>query len=202
MSNSYLKINDKLIKKMLNNHQSYRCDIDISRKQILNDMRDLEDMMSAAICPGRNMDSVGGGKTNKIQDPTFDSLMRLYAGRYREQIQKKQQELMMLEKREEAFDRVCTAFKKSMWVLPREFEIVNQLFYSTKKNTTWDAVSQELGVSKGKISESRQLIYRLVRLIYDSDYLTEDIDGVSEDELCDLIEDSEDETLKKHLNKY
>lgn len=202
MSNGYLKISDKLIKNMLNNHQSYRNDIDISRKQTIRDIKDLEDMISAAICPGLNYDSVGGGKTNKIHDPTYESLLRLYSGRYMELIQIKQQELFVLEQREEAFDRVCTAFKKTLWILPREFEIVNRLFYSVEKTTTWDAVSQELGVSKGKISESRKLVYKLVRLIYDSNYKTEDIDGVSEDELYDLVEDSNEDALKKHLNKY
>lgn len=199
-NNGYIEISDNLIKRMINNHHSYRRDICIARKQLLQEINVLEDMIDAAINPGKGTDNVGGGKTNKIQDPTYDSVIRLQAGRYREKIQIKQEELLVLEKREEAFDRVCCAFKKTFWVLPLEFEIVNQLYYTATKMTTWDAVCQDLNISKATISESRKWICKLIRIIYDSDIKNEDIDGVTEQQLYTLIEESGDLSLLKHID--
>jgi len=201
MSNGYLEISDNLIKRMINHHQSYRNDISIARKQLLREINDLEDMIDAAILPGKGTDNVGGGKTNKIQDPTYDSVIRLQNGRYMEKIQIKQKELLVLEKREEAFDRVCCAFKKTFWVLPLDFEIVNQLYYSAKKVTTWDAVCQELNISKATISDSRKWVCKLIRILYDSDYKTEDIDSVTDEQIYSLIEDSGDKALLKRVDK-
>lgn len=198
--NGYMEITDNAILRMLKNHNSFRKNIDVARKQALRDITDIEDMIATTICPARNTDNVGGGRTNKIQDPTADSALRLHSARYREKIQHKQQELLSLDKEEEAFDRVCSAFKKSCWLLPREFEIVNELFYSNKKTTTWENVAQELNISKGKITEARQLVCKLIRYIYDSAYKTEDIDRLTESELYSLVEEHQDRHLLRHID--
>jgi len=200
-SNEYIELSDKQLKKMVNNYRYYRKDINNTRISILQEIKELDDMIAAISLPGYSVDSEGG-KTNKKQDPVFLSYIKLTTSRYREKIIRLQQDLSELNQKEIAFDRVMSAFRCTMWICPIAYEIVTRLCVNVEKIDTWETVAADLCVSKSYLSEARNFMYELVRIIYKSDYDTEDIDSMTEENIYALVEAGADESLLKRIDKF
>ena len=202
MSN-YLYMSENKIKKILSTHRSYRFDIVSQRKNYLRQIREYEDMIDLLSMPSIRLDSTPVSKTNKKQDPTYESYVILSEKRYTEKILKLQQSILELEQQEESLDRICECFYKLAWISPIAYRLATELAYiePTLRTKTWDSMRLELGGSKSYISEALNCVYRFVKLLYDSDISTEQIKRMSENEVIAYIYEV-DNSLLDQINKY
>lgn len=200
---NYLEVSENKLKKILSTHRSYRFDIISQRRNYLRQIREYEDMIDLLSMPSIRLDTTPISKTNKKQDPTYESYVVLSEKRYTEKILKLQQSILELEQQEESLDRICESFHKLAWICPIAYRLATELAYvePTLRTKTWDSMRLELGCSKSYISESLNCVYKFVKLLYDSDISTEALKGMSEDELIDYISEK-DNSLLDVINKY
>ncbi len=200
---NYINVSENKIKKILSTHRSYRLDIVSQRKNYLCQIREYEDMIDSLSMPSFRLDTPSISKTNKKQDPTYQSYVMLSEKRYSEKILKMQQAILELEQQEESLDRICECFHKLAWMSPIAYRLASELSYTepTLRKHTWDSMRMELGCSKSYISEALNSVYRFIKLMYESDYTTDYIIRMSEDELIDYLYEK-DNSLLEQINKY
>lgn len=203
MSNRYIKISENKIKKMLSAHRSYQLDIVSQRNNILQQIRGYEDMIDLISMPSIRLDTISTSKTNKKQDPTYESYIILAEKRYSEKILKLQQSILELEQQEMALERICESFFKLAWMCPIAYRIASELAYvePTLRTHTWETMRMELGCSKSYISDALSIVYRFVKILYDSEYNTDNIKRMSEDEIIEYIS-IKDSSLLEQIYKY
>jgi len=202
MSN-YLKLTKDKIKKLLSNHQSYRLNISNQRQRYLLELRDYEDLLDSIALSSVRLSDVPSGQTNKVSDPTYKSYLKLSNARYTEKILKMQQNILELEQQELALERVCESFHKMMWLSPIAYRVATELSFVelTRRTFTWESMAKELGCSKSYINIALNTTYDFVKLLYDSEFETEEIKRMSEDELTDYIYDNASSLLEQ-INKF
>lgn len=200
---NYINVSENKIKKILSMHQSYRIDIVSQRKNYLRQIREYEDMIDLLSMPSIRLDTTPTSKTNKKQDPTYQSYVILSEKRYTEKILKLQQAILELEQQEELLDRICECFYKLAWICPIAYRVATELAYTepTLRTQTWDSMRMELGCSKSYISDALNSVYKFVKLMYDSDFTTDFIIRMSEDEIIDYVYQN-DNSLLEQINKY
>lgn len=193
----YRKLSEIEIHKILYRHSYCLENIARTRLQLFENLRNASEGYEALTFSSKIHSGVATSPTNKTSDDTFFAVLKRSQSEYKTQILLLQADITELEKQENMVDRVLYSFHSLKLICPKAYNIVTELI---NKESSWDLIVKEKGLSKSTISSAVKCVDKLVTCLYNSTLDKKEISNLNIESI-QLLEDLDEATIKS-ISKF
>lgn len=129
------------------------------------------------------------GSSNISNDNIFKTYLKREYYRRDEELVVLKIQLNEIKQSEDEIERIFLCYYKSELLVPVAFYIVNELLVkkSNIRTMTWDSMTKEISKSKSYIKESYDIVFNIIKILYESNLANLEIMKLNKETLYNLI---------------